>query len=65
LQPFIASKSVKAHPLEIFLVVLISGMVAGIPGMMLGIPAYTFIRVIAKEFFGNNNFIKTLTAKMN
>jgi len=65
LQPYIASKSVKAHPLEIFLIVLISGMIAGIPGMMLGIPAYTFIRVFAKEFFGNNNFIKTLTAKMD
>ena len=65
LQPFIASRSVKAHPLEIFLIVLISGMIAGIPGMMLGIPAYTLIRVFAKEFFGNNNFIKTLTAKLD
>ena len=65
LQPYIASKSVRAHPLEIFLIVLISGYIAGVPGMMLGIPAYTFIRVFAKEFFGNNNFIKTLTAGMH
>lgn len=65
LQPFIASKSVRAHPLEIFLIVLISGYIAGVPGMMLGIPAYTFVRVFAKEFFGNNNFIKTLTERMN
>lgn len=65
LQPYIASKSVRAHPLEIFLIVLISGYIADVPGMMLGIPAYTFIRVFAKEFFGNNNFIKTLTAGMH
>lgn len=65
LQPYIASKSVKAHPLEIFLVILISGSIAGIPGMMLGIPAYTIVRVVAQEFFGNNNFVKTLTRHLS
>ncbi|MDR0604925.1 MAG: AI-2E family transporter [Bacteroidales bacterium] len=64
LQPFIASKSVKAHPLEIFIVVLLFGSLAGIPGMMLGIPAYTVIRIIAQEFFGYTNFVKTLTSRM-
>lgn len=64
LQPYIASKSVKAHPLEIFLVVLVSGTIAGISGMMLGIPAYTILRIIAQEFFGNNNFVKTLTKNL-
>ena len=64
LQPYIASKSVKAHPLEIFLVVLVSSTIAGIPGMMLGIPAYTILRIIAQEFFGNNNFVKTLTKNL-
>ncbi len=64
LQPYIASKSVKAHPLEIFLVVLVSGTIASIPGMMLGIPAYTILRIIAQEFFGNNNFVKTLTKNL-
>lgn len=64
LQPYIASKSVKAHPLEIFLVVLVSGTIAGIPGMMLGIPAYTILRIIAQEFFGNNNFVKTFTKNL-
>ncbi len=65
LQPFIASKSVKAHPLEIFIVILLSGSLAGIPGMMLGIPAYTVIRIIAQEFFGYNNFVKTLTYRLS
>jgi predicted PurR-regulated permease PerM len=64
LQPFIASKSVKAHPLEIFIVVLLFGSLAGIPGMMLGIPAYTVIRIIVQEFFGYNNFVKILTSRL-
>ena len=65
LQPYIASKSVKAHPLEIFLVVLVSGHIAGIPGMMLGIPAYTVLRIVCQEFFGNYNFVKTLTRSLS
>ncbi|MBO4739037.1 MAG: hypothetical protein J5606_05695, partial [Bacteroidales bacterium] len=43
---------------------LISGTIAGVPGMMLGIPAYTIIRIVASEFFGNNNFVKTLTRNL-
>jgi len=64
LMPYIASKSVKANPLEIFIVVLVSGYLAGITGMMLGIPAYTVIRIVAKEFFGDNNFVKTFTKSL-
>ena len=33
-QPFIFSKSVKSHPLEIFLVILISGILFGVLGMV-------------------------------
>ena len=65
LLPYIASKSVKAHPLEIFLVVLVSDYLAGIAGMMLGIPAYTVIRIVAQEFFGENNFVKTFTKSLS
>ena len=65
LQPYIAAKSVKAHPLEIFIVVLVSGYLAGVTGMILGIPAYTVIRIIAQEFFGNNNFVKTFTRSLS
>ena len=39
-QPVIFSNSVKAHPVEIFIVILIAGFAAGIPGMIFGIPAY-------------------------
>ena len=60
-QPLIYSSSVKAHPLEIFLVILMAGSLAGIPGMILAIPTYTVIRVIAKEFFSNFKIVGKLT----
>ena len=41
LQPTLYSERVKAHPLEIFLVILIAGSLAGILGMLLAIPSYT------------------------
>lgn len=63
-QPLIYSSSVNAHPLEIFLVILIAGNLAGIAGMILAIPAYTIIRVVAKEFFNNYKLVKKLTAKI-
>ena len=59
--PLIFSKSVKMHPLEVFLVVLIAGTIAGIPGMVLAIPFYTLFRVIAKEFLGTFKIVKSLT----
>jgi predicted PurR-regulated permease PerM len=60
-QPFIFSNSVHAHPLEIFLVIMIAGTLAGVIGMILAIPAYTIIRVFAKEFFNNFSVVKKLT----
>lgn len=64
LQPLIFSKSVKAHPLEIFLVVLTAGTLFGIPGMIAAIPVYTILRVIAREFLPNLKFVQKLTQKM-
>ena len=61
LQPLIYSSSVKAHPLEIFFVIIIGGSLAGITGMLLAIPVYTVLRVIAKEFFSKFRFVKKLT----
>lgn len=60
-QPLIYSSSVNAHPLEIFLVIMMAGSMAGIGGMILAIPAYTVLRVIAKEFFSNFKVIKKIT----
>jgi predicted PurR-regulated permease PerM len=51
LQPYIFSNSIKAHPLEIFLVILAGGTLGGIGGMMLAVPAYTVLRLMAKEIY--------------
>jgi len=63
-QPVIFSSSVKAHPLEIFVVVLAAGFAAGIPGMILGIPAYTVLRVLAREFFYNLKAVRKITSSL-
>ncbi|WP_456440810.1 AI-2E family transporter [Psychroserpens sp.] len=60
-QPFIFSKSVKSHPLEIFLVIIIAGLLFGIVGMIVAIPTYTAIKVILKEFLSENKVVKQLT----
>lgn len=64
LQPTLYSERVKAHPLEIFLVILIAGSLAGILGMLLAIPSYTVIRVFAKEFFSQFRLVRKLTEKI-
>jgi len=64
-QPVIFSNSVRAHPLEIFIVVLAAGFAAGIPGMILGIPAYTVLRVFAREFFYNFKAVQKITSGLS
>lgn len=61
-QPVIFSSSVKAHPLEIFVVILAAGFAAGIPGMIFGIPGYTVIRVFAREFFYGFKAVQKITS---
>ena len=60
-QPIIFSKSVKSHPLEIFLVIIIAGILFGIVGMVVAVPCYTAIKVILKEFLSENKIVKKLT----
>ncbi|MDP4223454.1 MAG: AI-2E family transporter [Bacteroidota bacterium] len=64
-QPVIFSNSVRAHPLEIFLVVLTAGFLAGIPGMILGIPTYTVLRVFAREFFYGFKAVQKITSSLS
>jgi predicted PurR-regulated permease PerM len=63
-QPFIFSKSVKSHPLEIFLIILIAGILFGIVGLIVAIPAYTAIKVVLKEFLSENQIVKKLTKNL-
>ncbi|MFR9619969.1 MAG: AI-2E family transporter [Rikenellaceae bacterium] len=64
LQPLLYSQRVKAHPLEIFIVILMAGYVAGIVGMLLAIPSYTVLRVLAKEFFSRYALIRRMTNQL-
>lgn len=50
-QPVIYSTSIKASPLEIFIVLLIAGHIGGAIGMLVAIPSYTVVRVVASRFF--------------
>jgi len=65
LVPLIYSKSVKSHPLEIFLVIIIAGSLAGLVGMLVAVPVYTILRVIAKEFFQQFRIVQKLTESIN
>ena len=62
-QPIIYSSSIKAEPLEIFIVLLIAGHMAGPLGMIVAIPAYTVVRVIAFRFFPHIKAIQKLDNK--
>lgn len=64
LQPTLYSERVKAHPLEVFIVILIAGSLAGIVGMLLAIPSYTVLRVFAKEFFSQFSLVQKLTQQI-
>lgn len=59
-QPLIYSTSIKAHPLEIFIVLLIAGHIGGAIGMLVAIPAYTVVRVVAIRFFYRYKIIQRL-----
>ncbi len=63
-QPLIFSNSVKSHPLEIFLVIIIGGLLFGVVGMVIAVPSYTAIKVILKEFLSENKIVKTLTKNL-
>jgi len=64
LQPYIFSTSVAAHPLEIFIVILVAAKLGGIGGMVIAIPVYTVIRVIAKSFLSEFKLVQRLTDRM-
>lgn len=61
-QPFVYSSSIKASPLEIFIVLLMAGTLGGIVGMLVAIPGYTVLRVAAIKFFGDVKAIKRLAS---
>ena len=65
LQPIIFSNSVLAHPLEIFIVILMGATINGITGMVLAIPAYTVIRLVARIFLSEFRIVQKLTGSID
>lgn len=63
-QPFILGSRVLAHPLEIFIIVMVGAKIGGIPGMVLAIPTYTVLRVVARVFLSEFTIVKKLTRRM-
>lgn len=61
LQPVIYSQSVQAHPLEIFILILVAAKLGGILGMILAIPVYTILRVIAAQFLSKWKIVQKIT----
>ena len=59
-QPLIYSTSIKAKPLEIFIVLLLAGHLAGPLAMIVAIPSYTVLRVISFRFFRHVKAIRRL-----
>lgn len=59
-QPLIYSTSIKSKPLEIFLILLVAGFIGGMVGMLVAIPVYTILRVIAFTFFPDVKFIRKM-----
>ena len=64
IQPTLYSERIQAHPLEVFLVILIAGFIGGVWGMLLAIPLYTITRVFAREFFSEYSIVRKLTNQM-
>ena len=63
--PNIFANVVKAHPLEIFLVVIAAAYLGGIIAMIVAIPAYTVLRIIAREFLSEFKVVQSLTGGLN
>ncbi len=61
IQTWIFSRIVKVHPLEILLVLLIAAQMGGVFGMIIGIPSYSLLRIITKEFLSGWGVINSDT----
>lgn len=60
LQPYIFSSSVKSHPLEVFIVIISTGLLFGIFGLIIAIPVYTTLKVIYQSFFDTKKMISNI-----
>ncbi len=63
-QPIIFGRSVRSHPLEIFIAIIVGGLLFNIGGMILAVPVYTTLKVISKEFLSEYKIVKHLTKNL-
>ncbi len=64
-QPLIFSNTLKTHPLEIFFVVLMGAQIGGVMGMVLAIPGYMVVRVVAAVFLSEFHIVQNLRERMS
>lgn len=62
-QPKIFSTSIHAHPLEIFLVILVAGTLGGVGGMIAAIPVYSFLRIVFFEMDREFGWMEKIKSK--
>jgi predicted PurR-regulated permease PerM len=55
---------VKAHPLEIFLIILMASQLGGVSAMIVAVPAYTVLRIVLVETLPRNAVVARLTRDM-
>ena len=51
ISPQIMGKSLSIHPISIIFVLLTSGSLFGVPGVILGIPGYAILKVLVTHLF--------------
>lgn len=64
LQPMIYSKSVRSHPLEIFIVFILAGIMGGVFGMIIAIPSYSVLRIFIKVFLEKSVLVYQIREEM-
>ncbi|MCX6251049.1 MAG: AI-2E family transporter [Bacteroidetes bacterium] len=63
--PVIYGKSINAHPVEIFIVIIAAGSIGGIIGMIIAVPVYSLLRIIAKEFLSQFRLVQKMTNRLD
>ncbi len=51
LQPYVVGENAGLHPLSVMLALTIAGSLAGIPGMLLAVPAAVILKVLGRELY--------------
>jgi len=64
LQPYIQGKVVRGHPVEIFILLIAAASIGGIPAMIVAVPAYGFLKIVAVEFLSQFRVVRKIGENM-